>query len=262
MPLKATSLALALVLALVSLALPQESPEEKAEVIPYTDLFTVTAEYPHNTSSFTQGLFFYGGVLYESTGRYGESRVYKEVDLNSGIASESYSFDDEIFAEGSVVFDGKLYVLTYKENTVFVMNPDTLELERSIPYTRQGWGLTTDGRYLIASDGSDKLFFMDGDLRDIRSVSVTLGGEPLRNINELEYVDGKILANIWLTDSIAVINPESGKVLSMLDFSGIYDNQSTDVNDVLNGIAFNGENGRLYITGKRWDTLFELKYKS
>lgn len=262
MPIKASSLALALLLAFISLVLPPEDCEDKAEKVAYADFFTVTAEYPHNTSSFTQGLFFYGGELYESTGRYGESRVYKNVDLNSGIASQSYSFDDKIFAEGSTVFDGKLYVLTYKENTVFVMNPDTLEVEKSIPYTRQGWGLTTDGEYLIASDGSDKLFFMDGELRDIASISVTLNGEPLRNINELEYVDGKILANIWLTDSIAVINPESGKVISMLDFSGIYDNQSTDVNDVLNGIAFNSENGRLYITGKRWNTLFELEYKS
>lgn len=259
MPLKAASLALALVLALVSFVLSTESTEEKVENVSYSDLFTVTAEYPHNTSSFTQGLFFYNGKLYESTGRYGESKVYKDVDIKSGIAPESYSFDDKIFAEGSVVFDGKLYVLTYKENIVFVMNPDTLEVEKSIPYSRQGWGLTTDGEFLIASDGSDKLFFMDGDLRNIASVSVTIGGEPLRNINELEYVDGKILANIWLTDSIAVINPESGKVISMLDFSGIYDNQSTDVNDVLNGIAYNGENGKLYITGKRWSTLFELE---
>lgn len=262
MAVKAITALLVAAVAAISVAVSGVDTEkgQGARVIPYTEAFTVVAEYPHDNARFTQGLFFYGGEMYESTGRYGESRVYKNIDVKSGTAERTATLDDTLFGEGSVILDGRLYVLTYKENTVLVMNPDTLEIEKTLPYNRQGWGLTTDGEYLIASDGSDKLFFMDKELRDIKSVTVTFNGEPVKNINELEYVDGVILANIWLTDSIAVIDPSSGATLAMLDFSGLYDGKSTDINDVLNGIAYDPESGKLYLTGKRWDTLFELEY--
>ena len=227
----------------------------------YTEALTLVNSYPHKTDSFTQGLFFYGGKMYESVGRYGESGLMKNIDFKTGGCEWRYSFDGDIFAEGAAALNGKVYVLSWKENKAFIFNPETLALEKTVEYPRQGWGLTTDGEFLIASDGTAELYFLDESLETVKTVTVTRQGKEIANINELEYIGGYIWANVWLSNEIVVINPENGKVEKTLDFTGLYDNKSNDSNDCLNGIAYNEENGRIYITGKRWNTLFEFEIK-
>ena len=220
--------------------------------------------YPHNTSSFTEGLFFYNGQLYESMGPYEKSAVYKNIDINSGVPEASYRFEDDIFAEGSVVFYNKLYVLTYKENKAFIFDPDTLELLDTLNYPRDGWGLTTDGEYLIASDGSSSLFYLDEELQLIKTLDIFYNGEPIDNINELEYINGLIWANIWRQDFIVIIDPATGNVLEVIDFGDILPVNlfEDDANDVLNGIAYDPAEDRVYITGKYWPLMFSFARSS
>jgi len=218
----------------------------------------VVHSYPHDTSSYTQGLFFNGGTMYESTGQCGSS-TFREVDLESGKALRRLDFDKKYFAEGSVMFGGKLYILTWTSRVAFVYDAATLEYEKTCRYPREGWGLTTDGRSLVASDGSNRLYFMDGDLKVRKTVRVTLDGKPLRFLNELEWIDGKIWANIYTTDYIAIINPRSGVVEGMIDCTGLLDRGLyTDTTDVLNGIA-RAPDGKIYLTGKNWPLLFEVR---
>ncbi len=237
----------------------EKESESAVKTLHYSECLTPVGEYPHNPESFTQGLFFYNGEMYESTGQYEKSKLYKNIDIESGIAKKEHFFADDIFAEGSVVFADKLYVLTYKENQVQVFDPETLVHEMTYSYPRQGWGLTTNGKFLIASDGTSNLYFMDEELNVIKSVAVTNDGIEMLNINELEYIDGEIWANQWLSERILVIDPESGNVKRIIDFQGLYQPAGNDPDDVLNGIAYNPQNGSVYVTGKRWDKLFEFK---
>lgn len=254
--------ALLIFLRLAVLSLPVENEiVKKSENYHYTEYLTLTNQYPHNTESFTQGLFFHNGEMYESTGRYGESMLYGNIEIESGTAEKQYSFPEDIFAEGAVVFKDKLYVLTYKENQVQIFDPETLELETTYSYPRQGWGLTTDGEWLIASDGSSNLYFMDEELKVSKTVEVNRDGERVERINELEYINGEIWANVWLTNEIIVINKDNGEVLRTIDFSQLNAMEITDNNNVFNGIAYNSENGKLYLTGKKWDTLYEFEFK-
>lgn len=226
----------------------------------YDDFLVLRNCYPHDKNSFTQGLFFYNNELYESTGLYGSSKLIKNTDIKTGKSEMEYLFESDIFAEGSVVFKNNLYVLTYKEKKVMVFDPKTLELKETLPYNREGWGLTTDGTYLIASDGTSKIYYMDENLNDIESVTVTHNGKEINRINELEYIDGYIWANEWLTNNI-IITDKTGNAVKILDFSNLKPHLINDTNDVLNGIAYNKKENKIYITGKRWDTLYELEFK-
>lgn len=193
-------------------------------------------------------------------GLYGKSVLYKNIDLKNCNSERQYNFENNIFAEGSVVFNEKLYALTYKENKIFVFDPESLNLENTYYYKNEGWGLTTDNEYLIASDGSSKLYFMDKELNIVKEIVVTDNGKEINNINELEYINGYVWANIWQTNNIVVIDKQTGNVVKTIDFTGLYNNSDTTRN-VLNGIAYNEENKSLYITGKCWDTLFEFELK-
>ena len=166
----------------------------------------VVKEYPHATDSYTQGLFFHKGDMYESTGQYGSS-TFRKVDLATGNALEKLDFNRKYFVEGSVVLGDNLYILTWESKVAFVYDANTLEYKSTYSYPREGWGLTTDGRQLIASDGSSRLYFLDGEYKLQRSVNVTLDGRPVRYLNELEYIDGKVWANVYTTDLIVIINP-------------------------------------------------------
>ena len=222
----------------------------------------VVASYPHDPTSYTQGLFFQDGRLYESTGQYGESTM-RIVDLQTGKASRRLDFDDKYFVEGSVILDGKLYILTWTNRVVFVYDAATLQYEKTLSYPREGWGLTTDGKQLIASDGSSRLYFMDPDLQVKRTVTVRLNDRPVRYLNELEYIDGKIWANVYTSDMILIIDPSDGKVEATLDCTGLLPQQYHDRGtDVLNGIAVNPANGKIYLTGKNWRRLFEIRLVS
>ena len=221
----------------------------------------VVKEYPHDTESYTQGLFFHEGRLFETTGLNGKSTL-RINNLATGEAQELRKFSRKYFAEGSVVMGDRLYVLTWTNKVVFVYDPQTLEYRSTWSYPREGWGLTTDGRSLIASDGSSRLYFMDADLKVEKTLNVTLNGRALRLLNELEWIDGKIWANIYTTDSIAVIDPKTGVVEALVDCSGLLpESLRTQDTDVLNGIAVLGEgrSQRIFLTGKNWPRLYEVR---
>lgn len=219
----------------------------------------VVAEYPHDRTSYTQGLFFYDGQMYESTGLNGKS-TFRKVDIRTGKALYRLNFDRRYFLEGSVEKGGNIYMLTWQNNVAFVYDAKTLKYKKSYSYPREGWGLTTDGKSLIASDGSANLYFLDDDFRTARKVTVRLNGRPVNDLNELEYIDGKIWANVYLTDLIVIVNPADGNVEATVDCSGLLPSRLRyDDTDVLNGIAYNPQNGKIYLTGKNWCRLYEIK---
>ncbi|MBP5635717.1 MAG: glutaminyl-peptide cyclotransferase [Bacteroidales bacterium] len=218
----------------------------------------VEKEYPHDTASYTQGLFFDGGKFYESTGQYGESS-FRIVDLETGNALKKLDFAPKYFAEGSVILNGKLYILTWTNKVAFVYDAATLEYLQTYSYPREGWGLTTDGKSLIASDGSSRLFFLDETFKVTKTLSVALDGRAMRYLNELEYIDGKIWANVYTSDLILIIDPETGKVDATVDCSGLLPRTlRTQKTDVLNGIAQDPATGKIYLTGKYWPRLYEI----
>lgn len=219
----------------------------------------VVAEYPHDRTSYTQGLFFYEGQMYESTGLNGKS-TFRKVDIRTGKALYRLNFDRRYFLEGSVEKDGNFYMLTWQNNVAFVYDAKTLKYKKSYSYPREGWGLTTDGKTLIASDGSANLYFLEDDFRTARKMTVRLNGRPVNDLNELEYIDGKIWANVYLTDLIVIVNPADGNVEATVDCSGLLPSRLRyDDTDVLNGIAYNSQNGKIYLTGKNWCRLYEIK---
>ena len=219
----------------------------------------VVKEYPHDTNSYTQGLFFYKGDMYESTGQYGSS-TFRKVDLATGEPLEKLDFNRKYFVEGSVVLGDNLYILTWESRVAFIYDANTLEYKATYSYPREGWGLTTDGKELIASDGSSKLYFLDGDYKLQRAVDVKLDGRPVRNLNELEYIDGKVWANVYTTDLIVIINPSTGAVEATVDCTGLLPAKLREPRtDVLNGIALDPATGKIYLTGKYWKRLYEIE---
>lgn len=219
----------------------------------------VVAEYPHDTESYTQGLFFHEGQLYESTGLHGKS-TFRMVDMQTGEAVKRLDFDDKYFVEGSVMWKGNLYILTWETKMAFVYDAETLEYKSSWKYPREGWGITTDGKQLIASDGSAYLYFMNENFALDRKVRVTIEDRPIRFINELEYIDGKIWANVYTSDEIVIINPKDGRIQGIVDCRGLLPKElRTPTTDVLNGIAYNPADGKIYLTGKNWPKLYEVR---
>ena len=218
----------------------------------------VVREYPHDTGAYTQGLFFHEGKLYESTGQTGHSS-FRIVDLKSGKVLRKLDFARKYFGEGSVIFGGNMYMLTWTNKVAFVYDAETLEYKKTYSYPREGWGLTTDGKQLIASDGSSSLYFLDGEYRLKKALKVTMNGRPVRFLNELEWIDGKIWANVYTTDMIVIINPVSGVVEGMIDCTGLLPQglRKPDT-DVLNGIAVDAD-GRIFLTGKNWPRLYEIR---
>lgn len=219
----------------------------------------VVAEYPHDTESYTQGLFFNDGQMYESTGLHGKS-TFRMVDMQTGKALKRLDFDDKYFVEGSVMWKGNLYILTWETKMAFVYDAETLEYKSTWKYPREGWGITTDGKQLIASDGSANLYFMNENFALDRKVRVTIEDRPIRFINELEYIDGKIWANVYTSDEIVIINPKDGRIQGVVDCRGLLPKElRTPTTDVLNGIAYNPADGKIYLTGKNWPKLYEVR---
>ena len=228
-----------------------------AKVKEYT--LEVVAEYPHDTGSYTQGLFFHEGQLYESTGLNGKS-TFRKVDLETGEALEKMNFDKKYFVEGSVIWKDNLYILTWETRVAFIYDAKTLEYKSSWKYPREGWGITTDGKQLIASDGSANLYFMNHNFALDRKVTVKFEERPVRFLNELEYIDGKVWANVYTSDEIVIINPKNGHVEGVIDCRGLLPkNLYGPETDVLNGIAYNPETKKIYLTGKNWPKLYEVR---
>ena len=220
---------------------------------------TVEEEYPHDTLSYTQGLFFEGEKLFETAGQYGESRLM-EVDLTTGAALRQTPIESDIFAEGSCVIGDDLYVLTWLEGVCLVYDKTTFERKGQKIYKRQGWGLTTDGSLLVMSDGSAQLYFINPKtFTTVRSITVRKNGKSVNMLIELEWIDGKIWANIYMKDEIVIIDPASGEVEATVDCRGLLDDKlRTRRTDVLNGIAYQPSTGAVYLTGKYWPLMYRI----
>lgn len=234
---------------------PVDSPRAAAPVV----LAEVRATLPHDPGAFTQGLFFHDGRLFESTGQHGES-VIREVDLQTGKVKREARLPARYFGEGSTVWGDTIVSLTWRHGKGFRWDRETFRLLGEFNYPGEGWGLTQDGESLILSDGTAQLRFLDPEsMAERRRVTVTWQGRPVRQLNELEYVRGEVLANIWHTNLIARIDPRSGVIRGFLDLSAIVAQlRLTDPESVLNGIAWDAKTERLYVTGKRWPKLFEI----
>jgi glutaminyl-peptide cyclotransferase len=223
--------------------------------------YTVVNSYPHDPGAFTQGLIFRDGVLFESTGYNGKSSVRK-VRLETGEVLQRYTVDARYFAEGMTDWGSRLIQLTYTTGIGFVYDLSSFTLQKTFTYTGQGWGLTHDTTRLIMSDGTPALRFLDPEsLRETGRVIVKDGTTPIENLNELEWITGDVYANVWLTNRIAIISPESGQVKAWLDLTGIRGPVRSGSEDVLNGIAYDAAKDRLFVTGKYWSRLFEIRVK-
>ena len=216
--------------------------------------------YPHDISAFTQGLVFDGGVMYESTGITGRSTVRK-VDLKTGKVLESIEVPARHFGEGIAIVGNRIIHLTWRSGKGFVYNKNTFEILTTFSYPTEGWGITYDGRNLIMSDGSSKLYFLDPvSFEQIGILNVYAEDGPVSKLNELEYVEGEIFANQWGSDRIARIDPKSGRVTGWIELSGLLtDEDKKNKVDVLNGIAYDPREDRLFVTGKLWPKIFEIK---
>ncbi|MDE0063124.1 MAG: glutaminyl-peptide cyclotransferase [Gammaproteobacteria bacterium] len=222
--------------------------------------YRVVAHFPHDTSAFTQGLLVSGGALYESTGGYGSSSI-RIVHLESGRVLRRQSLPENRFGEGLAIATNRLYQLTWKAGTAFVRDPDTLDTVAEFRYSGEGWGLAAMGDELVMSDGSAELRFLDaGNFTERRRIEVRDGESPVVGLNELEEIEGDLYANVWPTDRIAIINPADGRVRAWLDLSGILPLVMRGPRtDVLNGIAYDSDARRLFVTGKNWPRLFEIE---
>ena len=241
---------------------PPEHPPPPEPAPPEVFGYRVVHEFPHDPRAFTQGLFFHEGFLYESTGLRGESTL-RRVDLESGEVLEERRLLPQFFGEGATLAGDFIFQLTWESGIGFVYTRDPFRLVREFRYSGEGWGLTFDGEHLVMSDGSDSLRFWDPNtLRQVRTLKVTADGEPLPQLNELEWIEGEIWANIWMDDRIARIRPDTGEVTAFVDLTGILPRsfrlQYPEI-DVLNGIAWDRDGGRIFVTGKKWPTLFEIE---
>ena len=259
---------------------PTSTAANNAAAPPNVSTYEIVNTFRHDSKAFTQGLVFQNGFFYESTGEYGDSTLRK-VEPQSGKVLQEHELAREYFAEGMTVLNGKIYQITWQENTAFVYDLENFKLLREIKYQGSGWGLTTDGTHLILSDGTHIIKFLDPETFNVvRSITVKKeDGSPVYHLNELEFVKGEIWANIWHSESnatdsehgflpnigkpnyIARIDPASGKVVGWIDLAGISPEDVQNSEHTLNGIAYDAQNDRIFVTGKKWKKLFEIKLK-
>jgi glutaminyl-peptide cyclotransferase len=232
--------------------------QQDSNIKQYT--YEVVNIYPHDPSAFTQGLIYQDGHLYESTGLNGRSSLRK-IELETGKVLKKKKINRKYFGEGLASDDGYLVQLSWRAGTGFVYNRDTFALKKTFNYPGEGWGLTTYKGHLIMSDGSSTLRFLDPVyFKEIRQLQVTIDGKPLKKINELEMVKGNIYANVWRTDQIVIISPVTGRVEGIANLAGLLNKAESSVTaNVLNGIAYDATADRLFVTGKFWPKLFEIK---
>jgi glutamine cyclotransferase len=233
--------------------------EQNVETPPIQYSYMVLNTYPHDTSAFTEGLVYSDGYLYESTGLNGDSTLRK-VDLRTGEVLQQISLDLQYFGEGITIIGDKIVQLTWQSQVGFVYNKTSFQLLGHFNYVTEGWGITNDGKNLIMSDGTSTLQFLSPETYErTGTMQVRDGNMSINMLNELEYVNGTIFANVWHEDRIAMINAKTGVVEGWINLTGIDKNPISDPEDVLNGIAYDSLNGRLFVTGKRWSQLFEIQ---
>ncbi len=222
--------------------------------------FEIARAYPHDPAAFTQGLFFKDGFLYEGTGRRGRSSLRK-VELETGRVVKQVDLPKSLFGEGIAPHGGRIYQLTWRAGLGLVYDLKTFRLKRRFRYRTEGWGLTTDGTHLIMSDGTDTLHFLDPEsFRLVRGLKVRDQTEGVKNLNELEWVEGRIFANIWMRDDIVIISPDTGALLGRIDLGRLAAMERPPGPEaVLNGIAYDPEGDRLFVTGKLWSHVYEIR---
>lgn len=238
---------------------PASSPATPSPAQKYT--YQVIKVYPHDASAFTQGLVFKNGFIYEGTGLYGQSSL-RRVDLETGKVLQKIELAEQYFGEGITIYRDRLIQLTWQNGIGFVYDKDNFKTTSQFYYPGEGWGITHDGTRLIMSDGTATLRFLDAEkFTIIGQVEVHDNGVPVRGLNELEFIKGRVYANVWTTDRVAIIDPASGSVAAWLDLTGLLMTQSPQAGsvDVLNGIAYEPEGDRLFVTGKLCQWLFEIK---
>ncbi len=220
----------------------------------------VLESLPHDRNAYTQGLFFHDGVLYESCGQYGQSH-FKKCDLATGKALRRLDFEPKYFVEGSCVLNNMLYILTWQEHKCFVYDINSLKYLGELPNFTEGWGITTNGNDLIMTDGSSNLYFLDPMTFAVRKkLKVKLRGREVEYLNELEYINGEIWANVYCSDVILIIDPATGTVKGVVDCKNLLPNSlKTSTTDVLNGIAYNPATKSLYLTGKNWPKMYKVE---
>ena len=225
--------------------------------------YDVVNTWPHDHNAFTQGLIYLDGELLESTGLEGRSSLRK-VELKTGAVLKQVNLSNQYFAEGLATLGGKLYQLTWQNHKCFVYDLESFKLEKEFTYDGEGWGLATDGQSLILSDGTDQIRFLDpATFQVTRTIKIWDHGHPIPRLNELEYIKGKIFANVWLTDYIVCIDPDTGTILGVIDFHGLLSPEEHNAGaDILNGIAYDSAGDRLFVTGKLWPKLVEVRLKS
>ena len=256
-------LAAILLLGLV-LACSGEAMKAQAQPTPVSKAarfsFRVVKGFPHDPTAFTQGLVFADGIFYESTGLRGHSTIRK-VMPETGVVIHQEKVEDRFFAEGLALVGKELLQLTWEENTGFVYDKDTLKRVRTFTYPTEGWGMAFDGKDLVMSDGSSRLFFLDpATQKTIRSLQVVDGGRPVERLNELEFIRGELWANVWTTDRIAKIDPLTGRVTGWIDLTGLLRPEARGPEgDVLNGIAWDKAGDRIFVTGKKWPWIFQIE---
>jgi glutamine cyclotransferase len=221
--------------------------------------YTILNTYPHDRDAFTEGIQYLDGFIYESTGLNGRSSI-RRVQLETGKVLQRRDLPPQYFGEGIAIVGPEIYQLTWQSGVGFVYDRQTFTQKRAFKYTGEGWALTKDAAGLIMSDGTDALRFIDpAGFTERRRLKVTAAGLPVRNLNELEYVKGEIFANVWTTDYVARIQPQSGKVTGWIDLRGLLSARERASADVLNGIAYDAALDRLFVTGKLWPKLFEIR---
>ena len=233
--------------------------QQRAPAGPLLWAARVLASYPHDPGAFTQGLVVHDGQLYESTGQYGHSSV-RRVDLETGRVEQLKPLNFTYFGEGLTILDGRIYQLTWKSQTAFVYDVASFDLLDTLSYRGEGWGLTHDGSSLIVSNGSAILTFYDPRSFEVRRTVEVRGPDgPVSMLNELEFIDGEIWANIWYDDRVVRIDPDSGAVLGWVELGQLLPRMQRNRDAVLNGIAYDADAGRLFVTGKYWPQLFEIE---
>lgn len=225
--------------------------------------YEVVNSYPHDPDAYLQGLVWYDNGFYESTGLYGHSTL-RRVEFPSGKVVKSINLDPSLFGEGLALVGDHLIQLTWQAHRGFVYDRESFKLVREFTYDTEGWGLAYDGKNLILSDGSSTLTYLDPQTyQPLRKLQVTMNGRPITELNELEFIDGQIWSNVWQTDLILLIDPATGQVRSFLNLKGIRPaSERKGSEDVLNGIAYDSEHKRIFVSGKLWPRLFEIKVKS
>ena len=259
-PMKSRKLALMLaataviVFSVAAFVLLSDSPVV-SEPANYT--YTVVNVYPHDQTAFTQGLVFEDGTLYEGTGLWGQSSL-RRVNLETGNVTQLYELPDDLFGEGITIFGDKIIQITWQNHAGFVYDKNFFDLLQEFTYSTEGWGITHDGTNLIMSDGTANLYFLDPETFQIIDQIEVIDEEPITQLNELEYIDGRVYANIWHENKIAIIDPETGQVTGWINLEGLKAAEHPTAN-VLNGIAYDQNSMRLFVTGKLWSNLYEIE---